>query len=99
MYDTISAQGVRNMPQIIPIRDLKKTSELSALCRNAREPVFVTKNGYGRLVVMDIEHYERTVRKMHEAKLVNESLDDISSGTKLTPGDEIKQKIMKKYGK
>lgn len=33
------------MPQIIPIRDLKNTSEISELCHGAGEPIFVTKNG------------------------------------------------------
>ena len=35
------------MPQIIPIKDLKKTSEISEMCHNTNEPVFITKNGYG----------------------------------------------------
>lgn len=47
------------MPQIIPIKDLKKTSELSELCRNAKEPVFITKNGYGDMVIMSMETYEK----------------------------------------
>jgi hypothetical protein len=33
------------MPQIIPIRDLKKTSEISELCRKAKQPIFITKRG------------------------------------------------------
>lgn len=35
------------MAHIIPIRDLKNTSEISEKCRAANEPIFVTKNGYG----------------------------------------------------
>ena len=49
------------MPRIIPIKDLKKTSELSELCRQAEEPVFITKNGYGDMVIMSMETYERTM--------------------------------------
>ncbi|MCL2049808.1 MAG: type II toxin-antitoxin system Phd/YefM family antitoxin [Defluviitaleaceae bacterium] len=47
------------MPQIIPIRDLKKTSELSEMCRNVSEPIFITKNGYGDMVIMSMETYEK----------------------------------------
>ena len=47
------------MPQIIPIRDLKKTSELSEMCRSVSEPIFITKNGYGDMVIMSMETYER----------------------------------------
>ena len=49
------------MPQIIPIRDLKNTSEISDLCHSNEEPVFITKNGYGDMVIMSIETYEKTM--------------------------------------
>ncbi|MDL2220320.1 type II toxin-antitoxin system Phd/YefM family antitoxin [Eubacteriales bacterium OttesenSCG-928-N14] len=62
------------MPHIIPIRDLKNTAELSELCRSTNEPVFVTKNGYGEMVIMSMETYEQTMlmndvyRKLDEAE-------------------------------
>ena len=84
--------------QIVPMRDLKNTVEIERRCANSGEPVFVTKNGYGRLVVMDIETYERTIRKSYEAKLVNESLADIKNGARLIDGDEAQRKIMARYG-
>ncbi|MEA4849624.1 MAG: type II toxin-antitoxin system prevent-host-death family antitoxin [Clostridiaceae bacterium] len=46
------------MPQIIPIRDLKNTSEISQMCRESKEPIFVTKNGYGDMVIMSMEMYK-----------------------------------------
>lgn len=46
------------MPQIRPIRDLRNTSEISEACHSRREPIFITKNGYGDLVIMSIETYE-----------------------------------------
>ncbi|MCL2320786.1 MAG: type II toxin-antitoxin system Phd/YefM family antitoxin [Oscillospiraceae bacterium] len=46
------------MPQIRPITDLRNTNEISELCHSNEEPVFITKNGYGDLVVMSIETYE-----------------------------------------
>ena len=49
------------MPQIIPIRDLKNTSEISAMCHSSNEPVFITKNGYGDMVVMSMETYEKNM--------------------------------------
>ena len=52
------------MPQIIPIRDLKNTSEISQRCHASNEPIFVTKNGYGDMVIMSIEKYESTLKKL-----------------------------------
>ena len=56
--------------KIIPMRDLKNTVAVEAYCQEEQGPVFVTKNGYGRLVVMDIEYYEKTLRQMEEAKFI-----------------------------
>lgn len=44
--------------QIVPMRELKNTVEIERRCAEENGPVFVTKNGYGRLVVMDIDYYE-----------------------------------------
>ena len=46
------------MPQIRPITDLRNTTEISELCHANKEPLFITKNGYGDLVVMSIEAYD-----------------------------------------
>ena len=46
--------------QIVPMRDLKDTVKIEKLCSMENGPVFVTKNGYGRLVVMDIEYFQKT---------------------------------------
>ena len=40
------------MPKIIPIRDLKDTAAISQMCSASDEPVFITKNGYGDMVLM-----------------------------------------------
>ena len=66
--------------KIIPMRDLKNTVEIERLCAEENGPVFVTKNGYGRLVVMDIDYYEKTMRKMCEAQTILDGLEDIKSG-------------------
>lgn len=66
--------------QIIPMRDLKNTVEVERRCAEENGPVFVTKNGYGRLVVMDIEYYEQIMRKMLESKTITEALKDVKEG-------------------
>lgn len=54
------------MPQIIPIKDLKNTSEISELCHRINEPIYITKNGYGDMVIMSMESFEHT---MHQIKM------------------------------
>ena len=43
------------MPEIIPIRDLKNTNAISQRCHETQEPIFVTKSGYGNMVIMSIK--------------------------------------------
>ena len=83
--------------QIIPMRDLKNTVEVERLCAEENGPVFVTKNGYGRLVVMDIDYYEKTMRKMYEAKTILEGLEDAKSGNSVD-GDTAIYNVRSKYG-
>jgi prevent-host-death family protein len=51
------------MPQIIPIKELKNTSEISELCHKSNEPIYITKNGYGDMVIMSMEMYESATRQ------------------------------------
>ncbi|MCI8270565.1 MAG: type II toxin-antitoxin system Phd/YefM family antitoxin [Lachnospiraceae bacterium] len=52
------------MPQIIPIKELKNTSEISELCHNTKGPVFITKNGYGDMAIMSMEIYESMMKQL-----------------------------------
>ena len=83
--------------QIIPMRDLKNTVEVERLCAEENGPVFVTKNGYGRLVVMDIDYYEKTMRKMYEAKTILEGWEDAKFGNTVD-GDTAISNVRSKYG-
>ena len=46
------------MPRIIPIRDLKDTATISQMCQESNDPIYVTKNGYGDMVIMSMQAYE-----------------------------------------
>lgn len=81
--------------QIVPMRDLKNTVEIEK--KAAIEPVFVTKNGYGRLVVMDIEYYQKTMEKMDEAALVMLGLKDYDE-KRVVDGKSSIRKLREKHG-
>ena len=53
------------MPVIKPITDLRNTNEISELCHKQQQPVFITKNGYGDLVVMSMETYDELLSTNH----------------------------------
>lgn len=47
------------VPKTITIRELKNTGEISELCRQTSEPISITRNGYGVLVLISIAGYEK----------------------------------------
>ncbi len=82
---------------IVPIKDLKNTVKIEELCRKSNAPVFVTKNGYGSLVVMNIDYYSVVMREIEKAKLVLQGLEDIKSSN-LHDGKEVIEGLKEKYG-
>lgn len=83
--------------QIIPMRDLKNTVEVERRCAEENGPVYVTKNGYGRLVVMDIEYFEKSMRKMYEAQALIAGMEDVNAG-RLKDGATVIDGLRDKYG-
>jgi len=68
------------MPQIVPIRDLKDTAKISQLCEESKEPVFVTKNGYGNLVIMSMDVYEDLSPYNYVMGRLEKSEEDVANG-------------------
>ena len=68
------------MPQIRPITDLRNTTDISDVCHAVKAPIFITKNGYGDLVVMSIETYEQIV----ETQLIDNAISEAEEEYKAT---------------
>ena len=85
------------MPLIRPITDLRNTNEISEMCHKRQEPIFITKNGYGDLVVMSMETYEAQLAIVGVYKKLAEAEVQISEGVALLDGDEVFKKLRNKY--
>ncbi|MDD2372988.1 MAG: type II toxin-antitoxin system Phd/YefM family antitoxin [Syntrophomonadaceae bacterium] len=85
------------MPQIIPIRDLKNTSDISQKCHASQEPIFITKNGYGDMVIMSMEMYEKNMFLSTVYGKLEEAEKQFAEG-KVLDGDVSLKKIREKYG-
>ena len=89
------------MPQIRPVSDLRNNfAEISRVVHETEEPVFLTKNGYGDMVVMSMEMYERKLfesevyLKLREAELEAKSTDKRFSHKEVF--DELKKNVSDK---
>jgi len=76
------------MPQIRPITDLRNTNEISELCHANKEPIFITKNGYGDLVVMSIETYEAMLEEREFDAAIAEAETEYASDSRLLDAKE-----------
>ena len=85
------------MPQIIPIKDLKDTSAVSDLCHKSDTPVFVTKNGYGDMVLMSIELFDSMQKQWRVYEEIEKAESDIAQG-KVMQAREGLSSVRAKYG-
>jgi len=87
------------MAQIIPIRDLIKLNEISEMCNQTSEPVFVTKNGHDELVIMSIKAYNENLALFEVLENIQEAEEELENGAELLDGREALTALRKKYAK
>lgn len=86
------------MPSIRPISDLRNSAnDISDFCRQTREPVFITRNGTGDMVVMNIQEYERHMALIDLYGKLAMAEQEIVSGAKgedfLTVANQLRERV------
>lgn len=85
------------MPKIMPITDLRNTTEVSNLCHATGEPVFITKNGYGDMVIMSMEAYDELLNNAVVDAAITAAEADLAHGGKLHPAEEAFAALRRKH--
>lgn len=85
------------MPLIMPIKDLRNTSEISEIAHKEQEPIFITKNGYSDLVVMSSELYDRFAKINRIDQAIYESEKEMQEGGESIELDIAFAELNKKY--
>jgi len=80
------------MSSILPVSDLRNYNEVLKNCQKG-EPVFLTKNGRGRFVVIDIEDYERERAERKLFSKIQEAEEAVKDGTDWMSLDELKRVV------
>lgn len=84
------------MPTIRPISDLRNNAnDISDFCHKELEPIFITKNGVGDLVVMSMELYERQQAKIELFSKLSEAGSEIENGDKGVDFSEFANELRK----
>lgn len=86
------------MPIIKPISALRnKSKEISKLVHESREPVFITKNGEGDMVLMSMQEYKKlTFEKVLISKL-NEAEEEYAKGERGKDAFKVIDRLRKKH--
>lgn len=84
------------MPKIIPIRDLRDTGKMSEMCSESPDPIFITKNGYGDMVIMSISVYERQLERLAMRDKILEGKAQSEAGI-LVDGPDAMEAIRKRH--
>jgi PHD/YefM family antitoxin component YafN of YafNO toxin-antitoxin module len=87
------------MPQIKPITELRNTTAISEFCHKTEEPVYITKNGYGDLVIMSIETWEKDQALLEAYRKLGEAETALADGVIPLDGDAVFQRLRAKYGR
>lgn len=85
------------MPLILPIRDLRNTSEISDMAHKEQEPIFITKNGYSDLVVMSSELYDKFAKINQIDQAIYESEREMNEGGESISLEDAFERLNKKY--
>lgn len=80
------------MSKILPVSDLRNYNEVLKNCQIG-DPVFLTKNGRGRFVVIDIEDYEREKAEKKLLKKLQEAEETVKDGNGWLTLDELEATI------
>ena len=86
------------MAKIIPSSDLRnKYNEISTFCNAYNEPVFITKNGTGDLVLLSNTAYEELSGRRELHRLLDEGLYAMKTGSGRSAKDVFAD-IKREYG-
>ena len=85
------------MPVIVPIKELRTTSEISDMAHKTQEPIFITKNGYSDLVIMSSELYDKFAKINRIDQAIYESEKEMEEGGASIDLDEAFEKLNRKY--
>lgn len=86
------------MTKIRPITELRNTKEISNLCRETQEAIYITNNGKEDLVLMSVETYEREQALLNVYRKLSEAEKQLFDGAKPIDGDIVFKNLRDKYG-
>jgi len=68
------------MPMVMPIQKLENPTYVAAVCRESRDPIFISENGTENMVLMSMEQYRKTLARIEIYARIDEAEKAIAEG-------------------
>lgn len=85
------------MPTILPIKELRDTTKISETCHSVDEPIFITKNGYGDMVLMSMETYNAMILQNDIDTSISKFEDELASGAEFPDARDALAELRRKH--
>ena len=76
---------------------MRNTTEMSRLCHAKREPIFITRNGYGDMVLMSMETYDELLDTAAADAAIAEAEAELAGDGVLLDAEETLLALRKKH--
>lgn len=84
------------MAQILPIKELRDTNKISQICNASDNPIYITKNGYGDMVIMSMTVYEKKLAQLEMYQYIMDGKKQAENG-ELVNGKSFLAELKNKY--
>lgn len=86
------------MPLIKPISDLRnRTKEISNLLHKSKEPIFITRNGEGDMVIMSVTQYDHLQLKLELFSKLASAQAQLASGDRGRTLNQVMKDLRKRF--
>ena len=85
------------MPKIMPITELRNTKKIAQICDDEQAPIFITSNGFNKLVIMSDEIFNKYFALADIYQKLSEAEEDIKAN-RVRPAKDVFKELDAKYG-
>ena len=85
------------MAIIMPIKELRDTTKISETCHNANEPIYITKNGYGDMVIMSIDTFNAMSLQNEIDSAITKFEKEVADGVEFLNAEDALKTLRRKH--
>lgn len=85
------------MAIIMPIKELRDTTKISKACHSTREPIYITKNGYGDMVIMSMDTFNSMLQQNEIDSAITRFEKELADGVEFIDAEDALRALRRKH--